>query len=395
MKKLGYNLIQVIIIIIITAIISGITVGVIFMNSSRVDSNSKYKKLLEDDNIKEFLKVYSKLTDDYYEDVDKDELIKNAIASMTDSLNDDYTTYLDENITNSLNKQLNSKYEGIGITLNKNKIVNVVKQSPAEKEGIEVGDIINKINDNDITNATTDEINEIMNNLESPISINIIKNGEEKNFLVNKELVTYPNSEYYMIENTTIGYLKINLFANQISEEISLALNYFEKENYSSLILDLRNNSGGYLDETEMIAQKFIKKDAILYYIENKNETIPVKDTTDDKINKPIIILINGQTASASEILASSLKYNNNAIIVGENSYGKGKVQHVYKLSTGSTVKYTSSLWLTANHECIDKVGISPDYVIENEYILKDQNSTVIDQIIDKQLELGIKLLTK
>lgn len=394
MKKACYNLKQVILIILITSIVSGITVGII-CTGSNIDTSSKYQKLLENEKIKELLNVYLKLDDDYYEDIDKDAIIESAIEAMTENLDEDYTLYLDENTTNSINDKLNSKYEGIGITILNNTIVNVIKDSPASENDIKIGDKIISINDQDITNLSTDEINTLISSSDKNVKLKINRDSQDIVMTLTKREINYPYCEYYIISNTSIGYLSISVFGNDVYEEVVEALKYFDSQNYESLIIDLRNNSGGYLDETQKILNQFVKKGKELYYIETKNDITKVKDDTSESMDKPIIILINGQSASASEILASSLQYNNNAKLVGEKSYGKGKIQHIYTLTSGSTVKYTSAKWLTPEQICIDGIGLSPDYYIENEYITNSENITVIEKIIDRQLEYAVELLNQ
>ena len=159
------------------------------------------------------------------------------------------------------------------------------------------------------------------------------------------------------------------------------------------LILDLRNNGGGYLDEANKIINMFTEKGKLMYSLEDKSNKKNYLDETDEKRDYPILIIQNGATASASEILTAALIDSYGAKTLGTISYGKGKVQQKIDLNDGNILKYTTSKWIRPNGECIDGVGISPTYLIELEYI-KDDNDEIIS-IIDRQLEKAIELLSK
>ena len=200
-----------------------------------------------------------------------------------------------------------------------------------------------------------------------------------------------PRVEYKIIDNTNIGYMQILLFSNSVSEQVENALEELRSKNIDGLIIDLRNNTGGFLEEAYKTSELFLEKGKIIYSLKDKDNNIKsFKDKTTEKYNNSIIILINEQTASAAEILTLALKESGNAIIVGTTSYGKGKVQHTYSLSSGELIKYTSSYWLSPNGTCIDEKGIKPDYNIENETGKDNEGNSYL---IDKQLEKSIEIL--
>lgn len=391
MKK-GYDLIEVVIIVIVVSIISAVSTGVIITKSFSSDGNYTYADIAKDKNLQEFINIYSKLNTSYYEDINKEEVIKSAINGMTSYLNETYTGILDIDKSNSLLDDLNATYDGIGITINNNLIVNVIKNSPAYNAGIEVNDLIISINDVDVSTNTGEEISNLLKESEKNIKISV-KRGEE---IINFENINFskldiPRVEYNVIENSNIGYIHISLFSNSVSDQVKNALEELNEKNVNGLIIDLRNNTGGYLEEAYNTAQLFLEKGKIVYSLEDKNNNITsFKDKTIEKYDNQIVILINGQTASAAEILAAALKESGDALIVGTKSYGKGKVQHTYSLSSGELVKYTSSYWLTPKGTCIDGKGISPDYNVENETEIDSEGN---NYLIDNQLEKSINIL--
>ena len=160
---------------------------------------------------------------------------------------------------------------------------------------------------------------------------------------------------------------------------------------YSGLIIDLRNNSGGYLEEAYQTAEIFLPKGSVIYsLLQKNNRKQEFKDKTNDKQNVPIVVLVNGNTASAAEILAAALKDSYGAVLVGSQTYGKGKVQHTYSLSSGEMVKYTASLWYRPNGTNIDGTGIIPDYQVENDFETNEANETIL---IDNQYKKAIDII--
>ncbi len=392
MKK-EYSLCGVIIIIVATAIISALSTGILIMRNYSTDEGYSYSQLMQDENMQEFIDVYSKITSDYYENVDKKGLIDSAISGMTSYLGDQYTGLLDEDKTSSLNESLNPKYDGIGITIKDNYIENVIYDSSAAKAGLKMNDEIISINDVNIENMSSDEIKNIIEqNNTNKINLKVLRNGEILEFN-NLEVtsIDYPNVIYNFVSSENIAYLKINLFSNNINKQLEYALS--QLNSYSGIILDLRNNTGGYLEEAYFCAELFLHKGSIVYYLLEKDDEKKVyKDKTNDNQTVPVVILVNGNTASAAEILAAALKDSYGATIVGSQTYGKGKVQHTYTLSSGQMVKYTSSLWYRPNGTNIDGIGITPDYLVENSVETSENGEMTL---IDNQYNKAIELLKK
>ena len=390
MKK-EYSLCGVIIIIVATAIISALSTGILIMRNYSTDDGQSYSQIIKDENMQEFIDVYSKLTNNYYEDVDKKAMIDSAINGMTSYLGDQYTGLLDEDKSTSLYDSLNAKYEGIGITIKENYIENVLYNSSAAKAGLKMNDKIISINDINIENMNSDEIKNIIEqNKTNKIDLKIMRNDEIRDFNnLKMTSIDYPNLRYFFVENENIGYIKINLFSNNINKQLEYALS--QLNSYSGLIIDLRNNAGGYLEEAYQTAEIFLSKGSIVYSLLDKdNKKKEFKDKTNDKQTVPIVVLVNGNTASAAEILAGALKDSYGAILIGSQTYGKGKVQHTYSLSSGEMVKYTTSLWYRPNGTNIDGIGITPDYQIENDVETTESGET---NLIDNQYNKAIEIL--
>lgn len=390
MKK-EYSLCGVIIIIVTTAVISALSTGILIMRNYSTDDGQSYSEIIKDENIQEFIDVYSKLTTNYYENINKKEIIDSAISGMTSYLGDQYTGLLDEDKSSSLYDSLNAKYEGIGITIKDSYIENVLYNSSAAKVGLKMNDKIISINNINIENKTSDEIKNIINeNKSNKIDLRVIRNNEFLDFNNLKiTSIDYPNLRYSFVENNDIGYIKINLFSTNINKQLANAL--FQLNKYSGLIIDLRNNSGGYLEEAYQTAEIFLPKGSVIYSLLQKdNRKQEFKDKTNDKQNVPIVVLVNGNTASAAEILAAALKDSYGAVLVGSQTYGKGKVQHTYSLSSGEMVKYTASLWYRPNGTNIDGTGIIPDYQVENDFETNESNETII---IDNQYKKAIDII--
>lgn len=377
----GFNLFEVSIIIVISCVISIIIVGTVISNNYRTNFGVTYRDLLNDENIKDFLNVYSEVSSDYYKDVDKAKVIDSAINGMMSYLGDKYSSYLDSYDSKQLNDKLSGTYKGIGISVDKNgKIVDVIEGTPAFKEGLEKGDIIKSINGTNIDNNNVSSISTFVKENDQFADITVSRNNELLNFKINIEDIISSSIASTIIEKNEkrIGYIYIETFSNTLGTQIENALN--KLNNINGLIIDVRNNGGGYLKAASDTASLFLEKGKVIYSLENKNDTNVYKDETDQSTSYPIVVLIDGGSASASEILTGALKDSYNAIIVGNKSYGKGLVQVTYKMDDGSMVKYSSAKWLRPNGECVEGNGIEPDYVVNND------NKT--DNQINKAIEL-------
>ena len=383
-KEFNFSIKAVIIIIIVTAITSSITSGLILYNNSKILIGTS--DLKKDTALQEFLKVYYGLDDDYYKDIDKTEMVDAAISAMLNYLGEDYSTYMNQDETEDLANKLSGKYNGIGISItNGNEIVKVYDDTPAKNAGLEEHDLIESINGTATEGLTQAEVANLIDK-QNENTIVILRNNEELTFKVKAESINNPlPSTTYEENGKTIGYISISSFTNTVETEFKKALEELETKNISGLIIDLRNDGGGYLKGASSIASLFLEKGKTIYSLEGKDKTDTYKDETDEKRNYKVGVLINAGSASASEVLASALKDSYGAILIGEVSYGKGRVQQTKSLEDGSMVKYTTAKWLRPNGDCIDGLGLQPDYEVTLE---KGEDGLYHDTQLEKAKEL-------
>ena len=383
-KEFNFSIKAVIIIIIVTAITSSITSGLILYNNSKILIGTS--DLKKDTALQEFLKVYYGLDDDYYKDIDKTEMVDAAISAMLNYLGEDYSTYMNQDETEDLANKLSGKYNGIGISItNGNEIVKVYDDTPAKNAGLEEHDLIESINGTATEGLTQTEVANLIDK-QNENTIVILRNNEELTFKVKAESINNPlPSTTYEENGKTIGYISISSFTNTVETEFKKALEELETKNISGLIIDLRNDGGGYLKGASSIASLFLEKGKTIYSLEGKDKTDTYKDETDEKRDYKVGVLINAGSASASEVLASALKDSYGAILIGEVSYGKGRVQQTKSLEDGSMVKYTTAKWLRPNGDCIDGLGLQPDYEVTLE---KGEDGLYHDTQLEKAKEL-------
>lgn len=381
----GFGLMEIIIIIVVTAIISSISTGVIIMNSDSEEmiiNNDFY----EDNNLKEFIDVYKTIKDKYYNQIDYDKMLKSAEEAMVNYLGDKYTVYLDDDKYKEIKDELTGTIDGIGVILIENTIISVIDNSPAKRNGIKENDQIISINGSDTKNKTSSEIMSMMSkNDKNSINLIIKRSGKEISFDIKTEKLDYPTS-FYRIISDNIGYIYIKNFPEDLEKKVKDLLNEIEKHNIKGLIIDVRDNAGGYLNAAEGVSNIFLEKGKVIYCLQTSGSSITYRDTTDESRSYPIVVLVNSQTASAAEILAAALKESYGATLIGTKTYGKGKVQQVKDLSDGSSVKYTTAKWLTPSLKCIDNIGIVPD-------IITSYQISQSDNYYDSQMAKAVETL--
>ena len=398
LKAKGFNLYEIIGIIVITSIISIAASGIIINNNYRTSSGLSYSELLKDDKVKEFLNVYSKVVAGYYESVDKDGAIDSAINGMVSYIGDEYTTYMDNEDASVLVNSLSGKYEGIGISISTQDVGLIVKvhdNSPASVSGLQVNDRIIKVNDTKISKDNASDVSKLIKeSTDKKVKLTVNRDNQELEFNLELKEINTPAVSDDIIDSNShkIGYMKISTFSKTLTEQVASSLAKMESQNIDSLIIDLRNNGGGYLNIATDVASLFLEKGKVIYSLESKNGTSTKKDETDEKRTYPIMVLINGATASAAEILTGALVDSYGAETLGTTSYGKGKVQQAMNLKDGSLVKYTTYKWLRPNGECIDEAGIDPKYGVELE-IIKDEEGKV-KEVHDTQYTKAIEIMS-
>lgn len=385
---LSLDVLDLLIVVVIVSIFSCLVTGAILTAKYQKNNLGIDYDIVSDTNLSNFIKTYTEVVDNFYEDVDSEGMIESALEGMMKYLEDNYSIYLNKDDSISLNETLDSSYEGIGTHALGNVIVNVYKDSPADKAGIKVNDVIVEINGNIIDSKNYYLMSEYLNESGKDNTIVVEREGERLTFTISVATVSIPVVYTKIIEKNdkNIGYISLSQFSTKSYDEFKKRLDSLEDDDITSLIIDLRDNTGGYLNSAKDITSLFIKKGELLYSLQKKDEVKEINDETKEYREYPIVVLVNSSTASAAEILASSLKDTYGATIVGNITFGKGKVQNL--LHYGDTmVKYTSAKWLRPNGECVDGVGIEPDYI---------ENITVKNNIIyDNQLDKAISLLEK
>lgn len=369
-KKVGFNYLEVILIMIITLIIGGFLGG--FVNQF-VTKPTKQESSTVSDEFQEFLNTYEDIKENYYEEIDEGEMLNAGIKGMIDYLGDKYSVYMDEEETEEFNEQVEGKYVGIGteiMQLEDGSVVvsNPFEGSPAAKAGLQAGDVIIRVNDTDATGKTSSEVsNLIKKSADSTVNITVRRDDEEKTFTIERETIEIESvdSSVFDVNDRKVGYIYVSIFAANTDQQFEQALEDLEEDGIDSLVIDVRSNSGGYLDCVTEIASLFLGKGKVIYQLDTKGIVEKIYDETKTKRDYPIAVLINSSSASASEILAASLKESYGAEVVGVNSYGKGTVQRAYQLENGATVKYTIQKWLTPDGNWINEVGVEPTLRVE------------------------------
>lgn len=350
--------------------------------------------------LNKLINVYDTITSNYYGDINQEELVDNAIETMVTSIGDNYTTYTNKNQKNEVLEELEGTYEGIGCMVSMTTtgeiiVVNIFEGSPAEEAGLKPEDIILKIDGEDFNDKTSDEMaNYVKKSRKEKIEITIKRGEEEKKLTIKRKKVEIPSvtSKIKEKDNKKIGYIDISIFSSVTYNQFKKELEKLEKDNIEGLIIDVRSDTGGYLSAVTDISKLFLKKGKVIYQLEDDKGKEKIKDDTKENRKYPIAVLINGTSASASEILASTIKESYNGIVIGTNSYGKGTVQKTKTLEDGSMIKYTAQKWLTPSGNWINEKGVEPTMKVELDIEglnkgIDNQFETALTEIVNKLKE--------
>lgn len=390
------------IMLIFISVLITFVVTTIFMNQKlKNEGLTKYVLVSNDDgSIGTELSKFKTIIDQYYlGEVDEEKLKEGAISGYISGLGDKYSSYISKSEYEEFQTNIMGNYVGIGIYMAVYKdsgeivIIYPIKESPADKAGLLSGDIITKVDGIEYKGA--DGMEEASNKIkgEEGTLVNIeIKRGEDTlNFEIKREKVVINPITAQVLEND-IGYLQVMSFDANCSDEFKSKYEDLQSQGIKSLIIDLRNNGGGIVKEALNIADYIVPKDKTLMITINKTEKEVVEKAKEDPIiSVPIIVLVNENSASASEILVGALKDNNCAKIVGTKTYGKGVIQEILKLTDGSALKLTTEEYFTPNRSKINGVGIEPDITIDLPEGV--QTSYDIEKDKDTQLSKAIELL--
>lgn len=393
-KKTGFNTIEVVLIAILALAFGGV-VGVVLAYTAKPLSIITNTDSPSD--IQEVEKIYDNLLSKYYGKIDKQTLSDAAIKGMIEALNDPYSTYIDAENTDDFDEQIYGYYVGVGteITLNDEnqfEVTNIFENTPATDANIELHDIVVKVNNEDVSGKTVSDIGKlIQGEIGTDVTLTLRRGEEEFDVTITRDRIDLISvtSQIFEKDDKRIGYIKVTNFASNTFNQFQTALNELEENDIESLIIDVRDNLGGQLEVATQIASLFLTKDKVVYQLNTNGIIQPIYSTGPGSFQKPITVLINGATASASEVLAIALQESADATVIGTTSYGKGTIQESYKLSTGATIKFTVQEWLSPNGNTVNEVGVKPDIEVS-----ETENSGETDTLeTDTVLQTAITIM--
>ena len=339
-------------------------------------------------------KTYDIIKNEYYKDVKDEVLVEGAINGMMSSLGDPHSVYFNKKAKEEFDTELTGSYYGIGAEITstndgKAVIKKVFDKSPAKTAGLKENDVFVSIDGESVEGKSISDIANTLRSEKKEKSIIVVnRDGKKLSFEVTKANVTLFSVSSEMLDNN-IGYISVNIFGQNTYDEFTKALNDLEKDNMKSLIIDLRGNNGGYLTTVTNMLSIFLDKDKVIYQMQTKTGKKKYYSIKNGSKTYKVVILIDNESASASEIMASAMSEQYGAILVGEKSYGKGTVQITKDLKNGGMIKYTIQNWLTSKGKSIEKNGIKPDYEIK----LNDEYANNPTKENDNQLQKAIDLL--
>ena len=361
---------EVIFLVVITAIISIFTTYTIVRVS---DTKSELGMSDDEKALQEFIDTYQNILDSYYEDVDSQELIDHAIAGMLSGLDDPYSIYFDEDSSSTFDATLEGSYNGVGLEVYNDTDMNIVvsrvfEGSSAEEAGIEAGDIIKEVDGKDLTGKATTEFSDYTKEKEDDeFQVVYLHDGEEKTATLKRKVIIIQSvtSEVLEENDKKIGYIQVDIFSATTYNQFEKAVQKLENEQVEGMIIDLRDNTGGHLSVVTDMLSLFLDDSHVIYQIEDKDQTTKYYSTGKETKEYPVVILQNGNSASASELFTAAMKEEYGAKVVGTTSYGKGTVQELNTLQDGTQYKFTTKKWLTPKGNWVHEKGITPDVEVE------------------------------
>lgn len=344
-------------------------------------SASEYRQMKEmSERYEDLEQVYQRINKEYYQDVDPEKLIVGATKGMVNSLGDKYSSYMTKAEYDQWYSTVTGEYEGIGVTFVMEKkgqgsVVLVSEGSPAEKAGIKAGDVITKVNGKTFSDA--DKMSaEIRGDIGTEVKVTYVRDKKEKTVTIIRDKIVNKSVSSQVLAGD-LGYIKIASFESSTYEDFRAALDSMEKKKVKGFIIDLRDNGGGLVETAVDTADDLLGKGNITYLQDRagKKEYI---DSDSRKTDLPYVILVNGNTASASEIVTAAVQDNEGGKIVGTKTFGKGIVQSTDTLEDGSALEITVLQYFSPDGHAIHKKGIKPDYVV------KDDPKTDVDEQLEK-----------
>lgn len=402
------NVYKIIMLVILTATITFMLTTMVMYNkfsnvySNNYSSTNEEYTSTEMSLVKTLESFKTMLEQKYIGEIDEEKMIDGAIKGYVEGIGDPYTTYLTKDEMKEFTEETNSEYVGIGVYLTNNKadntilVVGIMKSAPALDAGMQAGDVIEKVNDIAYTGDQLDDAIKILKGEEGTnVKVTVLRDGKEIDLTITRKKITVEHVASQMIENN-IAYIQVDSFDSGVAKAFEQQITELKNGGAKGIIIDLRSNGGGIVDEATGIADLFLKKNETILITKGKEDKEEVTISKNDPIIQdiPVVVLVNEGTASASEILAGALKDKYpSTTIVGKKTYGKGVIQTLYNLSDGSGLKVTTEEYYTPNHNKINKEGIKPDVEIN---LTKDEDGyyeTAIDK--DAQILKAKEILSK
>lgn len=350
-------------------------------------------------NLGRLLSAMSFIESQYVQEVEKDQLIGGAISGMVRSLGDPHSVYLEPKLYNQLKADTSGAFGGIGVYMSFKddgvQILSVIPDGPGDKVGLQAGDSILAVNGEPISQIDYGEVAlKIRGEIGTPVDLLIHREGEEdKTYTITREVIKVQTVSSKMLDDK-LGYIRISNFSEGTGKEFKTALNELEAKNMKGLILDLRQNPGGVITSCVEVAREIVPAGPIVSVIQ-RDGTKEVYMSDLEKTRFPIVVLLDQNSASASELLSGALQDTKAAVVVGMKSYGKGSVQTVIPMFRDDGLKLTIAKYYTPNGRSIDGVGIVPDFEVPLENPLPMTREINTDATNDAQLRKAEEILTE
>ncbi len=375
-------------------ITAGAVIGVMLsFNYSAIAEKATVKTQLPVDELRAFAEIFAKIKSDYVEPVEDKKLLNDAINGMVTGL-DPHSTYLDPDGFKDLQAGTQGEFGGLGIEVGMEdgfvKVVSPIEDTPAYKAGVKSGDFIIQLDDTPVKGmALNDAVKRMRGKPDTPIKLTILRKGEAKPLVITlvRAVIKSQSVKYKLTENG-YPYVRITQFQERTGEDLAKALKDLREQNkapFKGMILDLRNNPGGLLNAAVGVSAAFVPKDSLVVYTEGRTEDAKMrltatpenylrgeksadylKDIPAELKTIPMVVLVNGGSASASEIVSGALQDLKRAVIMGTQSFGKGSVQTILPLNNGTAIKLTTARYFTPNGRSIQAKGIVPDILVED-----------------------------
>lgn len=353
------------------------------------------------DHISRLVKVLGLIKSDYLRETTPTQLIDGATNGMVEALNDKYSIYMDPKENQQMFEQIEGRFGGVGIMLSLKDekhlvVLKPIKGGPAERAGIKANDIITKINNIDAATLTQDQaVNKMRGKEGTKVTLTVYRESDKKTltFTLTREIISVPTVDGEMLPgNPGLAYISISQFSSDTGDELGQTLRDLFPNKPKGIILDLRYNPGGELNAAVQVASYFVAKGPIVYIVDKYGNT-DVKEANGSYLGIPLVVLVNGDSASASEIVSGAIKDTKSGTLIGTKTFGKGVVQTLYQLDGGAGVKLTTAKYLTPNKNDINLKGIQPDITVElgkGQTVVQPPEDT---KAYDNQLKKAIEVL--